>query len=100
MITGIFKKGELLQSIKYYDAFDRLSNTILNASLKEPENLKVKRMKADIVEIAFYVNYLERAFMIKEVDYQVKSKKYMHLSAELEELLETKKPTDLKNLFQ
>ena len=97
MITGIYKKGDLIQSIKYINHFEEISNIVLQGFEKEPNNPKLEIISKGLTEIAFYVNYLERSLANKEIENQSTINKLYQTQKELEELWSVSPEEKLKN---
>tara|TARA_R100000781_G_scaffold110942_2_gene76726 strand:- start:2 stop:301 length:300 start_codon:yes stop_codon:yes gene_type:complete len=94
MIKGVYKKGELLQSIRYLNSFEEISNIILEGLKKDKTNPKLNTIIKGLTEIAFYVNYLERTLANKEIDNQTKTIRLLRLTEENDDLLSIKNKTN------
>lgn len=91
MIKGIYKKGQIIQSINFINSSLRITEILLDASKKDPTNSKVQTMMGDMAEIITYVAYLERTLADSEIDNQVLLKKISNLQTENKELWKVKK---------
>ncbi len=91
MIKGIYKKGQIMQSINFMTSSSRISEILFDASEKDPTNPKVQTMMGDMAEIITYVAYLERTLADSEINNQVLLKKISNLQTENKELWKVKK---------
>jgi len=94
MITGIYKKGELTQSIKFITHLTEMGNIVLEGLKKDSTNPKLNRLSIGLSEIAFYVSYLERALANIEIDNQTKTMRILELIEENKELFKLKQKYD------
>jgi len=91
MIKGIYKKGQITQSINFITSSNRISEILFDADKKDPKNPNIQTMMGDMAEIITYVAYLERTLADSEIDNQVLLKKFSNLQKENNQLWKVKK---------